>query len=107
MEVFFQASTDPKKKLMAIFYKDGKKIKTQHFGSKANKDFTIYSKESKEKAAVEKKKYIARHKVRENFNAPMTAGALSKHILWNKPTREASIRDYVRRFKMKRLRNPK
>ena len=103
MEVIIKKSTKPKKKLMAIFYKDNKKIKTTHFGSAPNKDFTIYSKEL-DKQGAEKKKdaYIARHRVRENFNAFMTSGSLSRWILWNKPSVEASIRDYLKRFKLRR-----
>ena len=55
MEVIIKKSTKPKKKLMAIFYKDNKKVKTTHFGSSPNKDFTIYSKEL-DKAGANKKK---------------------------------------------------
>ena len=37
--------------------------------------------------------WIARHRVRENWNDLTTPGALAKHILWNKPTISASIKD--------------
>tara|TARA_R100000231_G_scaffold126920_1_gene97593 strand:+ start:9543 stop:9857 length:315 start_codon:yes stop_codon:yes gene_type:complete len=100
ISVSIKNSTKKDKKLMAIFFKDGKKIKTQHFGSAPNKDFTIYSKEGKAIAEKEKKKYIARHKVRENWNDFFSAGALSRFILWNKPTKEASIKDYAKRFNL-------
>ena len=103
MEVLIKPSTRKGKKLMAVFYdKSGKKIKTTHFGSAPNKDFTIYSKEGKEIAEEKKRNYIKRHKVRENFSAFMTAGSLSRWILWNKPTVEASIKDYLKRFSLKR-----
>ena len=102
MEVEIKESTNKNKKLMAIFYKDNKKIKTVHFGSKPNKDFTIYSKELDKKGAIKKKEnYIKRHEVRENFNNFMTAGSLSRYILWNKPTVKESIKDYLKRFKLK------
>ena len=102
MEVQIKESTKQDKKLMAIFYKDNKKIKTVHFGSKPNKDFTIYSKELDKKGANKKKEnYIKRHQVRENFNDFMTAGSLSRFILWNKPTLQDSIKDYLKRFKLK------
>ncbi len=45
-----------------------------------------------------KSAYIARHKVRENWNDPMSAGALSRYISWNLPTISASIKDYKKRF---------
>jgi len=35
-----------------------------------------------------------RHKARENWQNPMSAGSLSRYILWNKPTLRASIADY-------------
>jgi hypothetical protein len=97
-------STNPKKKLMAQFFnKEDKKVKTTHFGSKPNKDFTIYSKESKERAAKERNKYIARHKVRENWSqSGMTsAGALSRYVLWEKPTVEGGKQAYARQFGLK------
>lgn len=84
-------STRPEKKYMAIFEKNGKR-KTTHFGSFGMSDFT------KHKDLERKKRYLSRHRKNENWNDPTTAGALSKNILWNKPTLRASIVDYKRRF---------
>tara|TARA_Y100000592_G_C5360116_1_gene263225 strand:+ start:84 stop:374 length:291 start_codon:yes stop_codon:yes gene_type:complete len=96
MKVEIKPSTQKNKKLMAIFYDDnGKKIKTIHFGAKGMSDFTIH------KDKERKERYLDRHRKRENWNAPMTAGALSRWILWNKPTLQGSIRDYKKRFKLK------
>lgn len=96
MKVEIKPSTQKTKKLMAIFYDDnGKKIKTTHFGSAGMSDFTIH------KDKERKERYLDRHRKRENWNAPMTAGALSRWILWNKPTLQGSIRDYKKRFKLK------
>jgi len=83
------------KKLTAVFYEDNKKIKTTHFGAAGMSDFTI------NKDPQRKQRYLNRHRARENWNAPMTAGALSRWILWNKKTREASIRDFKNRFNYK------
>jgi len=47
-----------------------------------------------------KKRYISRHKSRENWNSPKTPGSLSRWILWNKDTLRKSITDYKKRFKM-------
>lgn len=102
--VKFSPSTNPKKKLMAQFFdKEGKKKKTTHFGSKPNKDFTIYSKESKEIAKTERNKYIARHKVRENWgqSGRTTAGALSRYVLWEKPTVQGGKQAYARQYGLK------
>ena len=96
MKVEIKPSTQKTTKLMAIFYDDnGKKIKTTHFGSAGMSDYTIH------KDKERKERYLDRHRKRENWNAPMTAGALSRWILWNKPTLKASIADYKKRFKLK------
>ena len=80
------------KKFKAVFRLDTGRTRTVHFGAKAYDDYTTH----KDKAR--KENYIRRHEAREDFNNPITAGALSRWILWNKPTLKASIADYVRRF---------
>jgi len=96
MIVKFYISTNPKKKLMAIFYDDNnKKIKTTHFGSYGMSDYTQHH------DPIRKNNYILRHQVRENWNDYMTAGALSRWILWNKPTLDESIIDYKKKFDLK------
>ena len=100
MKVEIKKSNQPKKKLMAIFYDNDKKVKTTHFGSSSNKDFTIYSKENKKLADDRKKLYLERHRSRENWNDYKSAGSLSRYILWNKSTIDASKRDYANRFNL-------
>jgi hypothetical protein len=95
MEVQIKPSALKNKKYTAIFYKDGKKIKTTHFGAEGMSDYTIHKDDER------KKRYLDRHKKNENWNNPMTAGALSKYILWNKPTLQASINSYLKTFKLK------
>lgn len=91
--VDIQDSYNPNKKLMAIFVntKTGRN-KVVHFGSAGMSDYTIHKDEER------KERYIQRHKSRENWNNPISAGALSRFILWNKPTLEESIKDYIKRF---------
>jgi hypothetical protein len=94
-------SINKNKKLTAVFENiKTKKTKTVSFGSSPNKDYTIYSKSDKKVAEMKKKAYIARHQVRENFNNPVSAGALARWILWNKPTVSASIADFKKRFNL-------
>ena len=96
MKVEIKPSTQKDKKLMAIFYDDdGKKKKTTHFGAKGMSDFTIH------KDKERKQRYLDRHRKRENWNSFMTAGSLSRYLLWNLPTLKASIADYKKRFKLK------
>jgi hypothetical protein len=97
-------STNPDKKLMAVFEitKDGKKTKkTTHFGSSANKDYILYTKEDgKEKANQMRDAYLKRHIVNENWDDFTSAGSLSRYILWEKPTIEASIKFFKSKFKL-------
>ena len=95
IKVVIKKSTKPEKKLMAIFSLDNGRTKTTHFGSAGMDDYT------KTKDAEQKARYLKRHRQRENWNAPMTAGSLSRWVLWNLPTRTASISDYKRRFSLK------
>jgi hypothetical protein len=84
------------KKMTAIFYnKEGKKIKTIHFGYSPMSDYTIH------KDNERKERYLNRHKARENWNDPMTAGALSRWVLWNKKSLIGSIRDFKKKFGLK------
>ena len=94
MKVIIKKSTKPKKKLMAVFTKENGKTKTTHFGAGGMSDFTI------NKDPKRKELYSKRHKKNENWDSPMTAGALSRWILWNKPNLKDSINDYKRRFKL-------
>lgn len=94
MKVVIKKSTKPKKKLMAVFTQDNGKTKTTHFGAEGMSDFT------KHKDPKRKERYLKRHKKNENWESPMTAGALSRWILWNKPTLSGSIKDYKSRFKL-------
>jgi hypothetical protein len=98
--IYIKVSTNKDKKLMAKFELENKKTKTIHFGARGYKDYTIYYKKNIEEANMKKKAYIARHKENEDWNDPLTAGTLSRYILWEKPTIEASIKYYVNKFKL-------
>ena len=86
------------KRFMAVFRSDdGKKIKTTHFGLKNPKKGTFIDHQDTKL----RENYLKRHKKNENWKDPMSAGALSRHILWNKSTLTSSIQDYKNRFKLK------
>ena len=95
MKVVIKKSDKAGKKLMAIFTKDNGRTKTTHFGSAGMSDFTKHKDEER------KKRYLDRHRARENWNDKFSAGALSRWILWNKPTLRASISDYKNKFNLK------
>ena len=92
MKVVIKKSTNPKKKYMAVFKDKGKVVKTTHFGAAGMSDYT------KHKDKKRKTRYLTRHKKRENWSNYMSAGALSRYILWGEPTLRASIQKYKKRF---------
>jgi hypothetical protein len=88
--VQFYKINDGVHKYVAVF-DDGKHIT---FGAFGYEDFTQHG--DKER----KRLYLNRHRKREDWNNPKTAGALSRWILWNKPTLEESINSYIKKFHM-------
>ena len=95
IKVIIKKSTKPEKKLMAIFTMDNGRTRTTHFGASGMDDYT------KTRDKEQKQRYLKRHRRNENWNNPLSAGALSRWILWNKETRGASINDFKRRFNLK------
>ena len=85
-------------KYKAIFLQDSGRKKTTKFGAKGYKDFIEYNKTGGGFAAKHKELYLARHKTTESWNNPITAGSLSRWILWNKPTLQESEKDFRQRF---------
>ena len=88
------------KKLMAVFENDEtKRKKTVHFGAKKNgkpmDDYTL----THDKA--QRERYIARHAKNEHWDNPLSAGALSRFILWGASiSRATNIAEYKRRFNL-------
>lgn len=74
------------KRLTAIF-DNGRQV---HFGLKGGSTYVDHKDPKKRDA------YLARHRVREDFNDPYTAGSLSARILWGQHT---TIRENLAAFK--------
>ena len=102
--ISLKKSTDGTHKYEATIYNETtKRNNTVKFGSASNKDYTIYSKDDKEKAEIMKKAYIARHgaeKAGENWgkSGANTPGFFSRWVLWNKKTISESVADMKKRF---------
>lgn len=99
ISIALSKSEDKTKKLNVKFYDKSKLIKSVDFGAKGYSDYT------KHKDDRRKDRYLKRHIKNEDWNNYMTAGSLSRYILWNKKTLKDSIIDYSKRFKLKIL-NP-
>ena len=94
MRVVIKKSTNEKKKYMAVFYDGKKKVKTTHFGAAGMSDYT------KHKDPKRKKRYLTRHRKREKWDNYMSAGSLSRYILWGEPSLRVSIKKYKNKFNL-------
>jgi len=83
--------SERKDKKYDAHFSDGKVVP---FGARGYSDFILH------KDRERMHRYEQRHKSRENWNDPQTPGALSKWILWNKPSFRDSVADYKRRFNL-------
>lgn len=85
-------SPNAKKKWRAVFTaEDGTEMHTD-FGDATMRDFTQH------KDPARKALYLARHRSRESWNDPKTAGALSRWILWSTPDFHQAVSQFRRRF---------
>jgi hypothetical protein len=76
-----------------VAYYNGKKI---YFGAYGMTDFILSGGDEDRK-----KRYIARHRKREQWDDLNKAGTYSRYILWNLPTFDKSIKDFEKRFDVK------
>ena len=84
-----------KKAFVATFIKDDGKEKIQRLGTGSN--FVL----NKNKTLEDRKNYIARHRVNEDFNNPVTAGSLSRHLLWgDSRSLQKNINSLKKQFKI-------
>lgn len=93
--VYLKKSNKPDKKFMVTIGN-----KTIHFGARGMSDYTKH----KDKSRM--KRYMSRHKRRENWSSGgiKTAGFWSKWLLWNKPSLSESIKSIEKRFGVKIIR---
>ena len=82
------------KKYVATFSRNGR-IKQTHFGAKGYSDYNQHHDKAR------RSRYISRHKGKENWNDPTTAGSLSYHLLWGPTTSfRSNVSKFKRRFKL-------
>ena len=85
----------PEKKWDAVFVMNTGREKVVPFGARGMSDYT------KHKNSTRKKRYIQRHSgMGEHWSKPDTPGALSRWILWNKPSFKESVADFKRKFRV-------
>ena len=90
-----ERTPNEKKEFKATFTKPNGKTKITRFGTASN--FAL----NKSKTKKDKKAYLARHAVNENWNNPTSAGSLSKNILWgDSRSIKANTRDFKNKFNL-------
>ena len=94
MKAVLSRSSNPDKKYEVVVEKEGAK-RTIQFGDKHSQDYTLYSPLERDER---KRLYLLRHRARENWSDPFSAGFWSRWLLWNVPTVSASKRDITKRF---------
>jgi len=100
-------SSKAEKKYDAYFKLDNGKEKVISFGSSSMRDFTLINDKNSEfylpkvlDRNVVKTSYLRRHRARENWSNFLTAGSLSRWLLWDRKTLKASIANFKRKFKL-------
>ena len=99
------------KKYKATFLvvnKEGKeKEKVVRFGAQGYRDYTLMNQKGNkfyEPLENERKKvrsnYLGRHEKNEDWNNVLSAGSLSRWILWNKPKIGDSLQSFIKKFKL-------
>jgi hypothetical protein len=86
------------KKYRAVFLRNGRE-KSVDFGAKGYQNYGGVGKE-RHLDKSRKQRYINRHKSRENWSSPTSPGALSRWILWDKPTFREGVASYKRKFRL-------
>ena len=82
------------KKYDAFFLIGDRIPKTVSFGAAGMEDYTTH------RDLRRQERYVRRHRAHEDWNNPMTAGALSRFILWSSPTLKEGIKNYRRHFRL-------
>ena len=83
------------KAFRAIFKMDNDKEKRVTFGTSSN--YVL----NPDKTNQDRENYLKRHKVRENWEDPLTAGSLSRWILWGDSRNlNKNISTFKKKFKL-------
>jgi hypothetical protein len=95
MKFTLEPATDSTHKWVGVFTdettKDERRIP---FGAKGMSDYTL------NKNPLRRQSYLSRHRSREDWTNPMTAGALSRWILWEATSIQEAVRKFRRRFSL-------
>jgi hypothetical protein len=88
-------SKNKNKKFDAIFYVNDIQAKIIPFGAKNYFDYTTGTTDE------QKRNYLNRHRSREDWETPITAGSLSRWLLWHTRDFEKNIKLFKKKFNLK------
>ena len=95
--ISIKKANDSKHKYVATFInKTTGREKNTKFGAAGMQDFTTHDPKERDER---KRLYRIRH-AGDNLNDPTSAGALSWHVLWSKPTIKEGIAQYKKHFNL-------
>ena len=95
MKFTLEPATDSTHKWVGVFTDETTKAERRiPFGAKGYEDYTQH------KNALRRQSYLSRHKTREDWSDPKTAGALSRWILWEATSLQEAVRKFKRRFSL-------
>ena len=93
MRFHVERATDGKHKWVGVFEGDETNRRIP-FGQAGATDFTLG------KDRLRREAYLKRHRASENWSDPMTAGALSRWLLWESTSLQRNISAFKRRFSL-------
>jgi hypothetical protein len=95
MKFTLEPATDATHKWVGVFTNETTKDERRiPFGAKGMSDYTL------NKNPLRRQSYLSRHRSREDWTNPMTAGALSRWILWERTSIQEAVRKFRRRFSL-------
>jgi hypothetical protein len=102
MTIFYalRKSDKPDKKYYVEIEGASGRRKRIYFGDSSAKDYTLFNALERDER---KRRYIQRHKAREDWSNPETAAFWAKHILWgDTPSVQTNLRRTLSRFNLSR-----
>lgn len=94
MKVQISKSVRQGKKFKIVIINPEGKTKTIHIGQAGADDFTLTG------DTEARKRYITRHKTKENWNDINTAGFWAYHLLWRFRTKQEAIKKLEKQFNL-------
>lgn len=94
MKFHLEPATDKTHRYVGVFTQEDGSTHRVPFGDATMENYTIH------KNPLRRQSYLSRHRTREDWSDPKTAGALSRWILWEATSLQEAVRKFKRRFSL-------